>query len=108
MDAITASWLHKTGVTGSGSWNFGSERRIDEVQIYGSDGKIEFSVFDEQPISLEHNGKTNSLVIEHPENIQLYHVQNIKKHLSNRSVHPSTGESASHVAWVMDEILRPQ
>ena len=108
MDAITASWLHKTGVTGSGSWNFGSERRIDEVQIYGSNGKIEFSVFDEQPISLEQNGKTNSLVIEHPENIQLYHVQNIKKHLLNQSVHPSTGESASHVAWVMDEILKPR
>ena len=108
MDAVTASWLHKSGITGSGSWNFGSERRVDEVQIYGSEGKIEFSVFDEKPISLEQNGKTQSLVIEHPENVQLYHVKNIKKHLLNQTIHPSTGETAAHTAWVMDEILKPK
>ena len=108
MDAVTASWLHKSGITGSGSWNFGCERRIDEVQIYGSKGEIRFSVFDEQPIQLERNGKTESLFIEHPENVQFYHVQNIKKHLLNQSNHPSTGETAAHIAWVMDEILRPE
>ena len=108
MDAVTASWLHESGITGSGSWNFGSERRIDEVQIYGSEGKIQFSIFDEQPIRLERNGKTESLIIEHPKNIQLYHVQNIKKHLLKQRLHPSTGESGAHVAWVMDEILKSQ
>lgn len=104
-DAITAHWLHQSEITGSGSWNFGSEKRIDKVEIYGSKGKIEFSVFDENPIILERNGKIESLVIEHPKNIQLHHVQNMKLHLSNESVHPSTGETATHVAWVMDEIL---
>lgn len=106
MDAVTASWLHTSGIIGSGSWNFGAENRVDEVQIYGSSGKITFSVFDEKPIVLEHNGKTESLFIGHPENIQLHHVQNMKKHLFNESVHPSTGETAAHVAWVMDEILK--
>ncbi|MDP5081653.1 MAG: Gfo/Idh/MocA family oxidoreductase [Winogradskyella sp.] len=106
MDAVTASWLHQSGITGSGSWNFGTERRIDEVQIHGSEGKIEFSVFEEKPISLEKNGKIESLFIEHPENVQLYHVQNMKKHLLKESIHPSTGESAVQVAWVMDKILK--
>ena len=105
-DAVTASWLHKSGITGSGSWNFGTERREDAVQVYGSKGKIEFSVFDEKPIRLERNGKIESFFIEHPENVQLYHVQNMKKHLFKESVHPSTGTSGAHVAWVMDEILK--
>lgn len=104
-DAITANWLHNSGITGSGSWNFGTEKREDKVQIYGSKGKIEFSIFNEEPIVLEHNDKIESLVIEHPENIQLYHVQNMKNHLLNKSIHPSTGKTATHTAWVMDQIL---
>lgn len=105
MDAVTANWLHKSGITGSGSWNFGSEKREDLVKIYGSKGKIEFSVFDEKPIYLEKNGNTEKMMIKNPENIQLYHVQNIKNHLSNQSTHPSIGKTAAHTAWVMDQIL---
>lgn len=105
MDAVTGNWLHKSGITGSGSWNFGSEKREDHVQIYGSDGKIEFSVFDEKPISINSNGIIESLYFEHPKNIQLYHVQNIKSHLLHQSIHPSTGKTATHTAWVMDKIL---
>lgn len=104
-DAVTGHWLHKSGITGSGSWNFGTNKREDQVQIYGSEGKINFSVFNEEPIVLAHNNKIESLIIEHPENIQLYHVQNIKKHLLNQSVHPSTGKTAAHTAWVMEKIL---
>ena len=105
MDAVTGNWLHKSGITGSGSWNFGSNKREDRVNIYGNKGKIVFSIFDEKPIILEHNGTTESLIIEHPKNIQLHHVENMRNHLLNQSIHPSTGETATHTAWVMDQIL---
>ncbi|WP_342748670.1 Gfo/Idh/MocA family oxidoreductase [Flavobacterium faecale] len=45
-DAIVASWMHESGVTGTGSWNFGCATREDKVQIIGSKGKIEFAVFE--------------------------------------------------------------
>ncbi|WP_405575342.1 Gfo/Idh/MocA family protein [Winogradskyella sp. Asnod2-B02-A] len=106
MDAVTGNWIHNSGITGSGSWNFGTENREDLVKIYGSNGKIEFSVFADQPIVLESNGNTQSMMIENPENIQLYHVENIKKQLLNQAIHPSTGETAAHTAWVMDQILK--
>ena len=106
LDAVTGNWIHKSGITGSGAWNFGTEKREDSVDIFGSKGKIKFSVFDEQPIILETNDTIESLVIEHPENIQLHHVHNIKKHLLNESIHPSTGETAAQAAWVMDQILQ--
>ncbi|MUU78735.1 Gfo/Idh/MocA family protein [Winogradskyella endarachnes] len=105
-DAVTANWLHHSGITGTGSWNFGTEKREDNVEIFGSKGKIKFSVFNEQPIVLENGEKHKSLVIEHPKNIQLYHVQNIKKHLESEFIHPSTGETAAKTAWVMDQILK--
>lgn len=106
-DAVSANWLHKSGVTGSGSWNFGSEMREDLVQIYGNYGKIEFSVFDEKPISLERSGITKQMAIANPKHIQLYHVQNIRQHLLGQATHPSTGKTAAHTAWVMDKILQP-
>jgi len=47
-DAITACWEHEGGITGSGTWNFGCDFSEDRVEIFGSKGKIQFSVFSDQ------------------------------------------------------------
>ena len=104
-DAISASWKHKNGALGSAYWNFGSWKREDNVEIIGRKGSIVFSVFNEAPIQLINSKETIRLTIDHPENIQLYHVQAMKKHLDEIEAHPSTGETALHTAWVMDKIL---
>lgn len=104
-DAVVASWLHQTGVTGTGTWNFGSFERSDRVEIIGSKGKIEFPVFDDLPSVLTNLKGRIEIFIEHPENIQLYHVQNMREHLLGNSTHPSLGESGAHTNWVMDKIL---
>lgn len=105
MDAVTGSWIHESGVTGAGSWNFGSEKREDFVQIYGEKGKISFSVFDENPIEFEQDTHKESLSIKNPENIQLFHVQNMKNYLVEGVAHPSTGKTALHTTWVLENIL---
>ncbi len=104
-DAITACWQHKNGVTGVGSWNFGAAVRQDKVNIVGSEGELNFSVFDEAPITLTQAGEQQEFIIENPVNIQLYHVANIYQQLIHNKQHPSTGASALHTSWVMDEIL---
>lgn len=104
-DAVAASWLHKTGVTGSGYWNFSSFSDEDKASIYGSEGKIEFSMFKSEPLVLFNSSGRSELVIENPENIQLFHVQNMRDHLRGLFQHPSTGLTASHTCWVMDKIL---
>ena len=105
MDAVVGNWIHKSGVTGTGSWNFGAEKREDTVQIYGEKGKITFSVFDENPIVLEQGADTESIDIKNPENIQYFHVQNMNNHLKLKSTHPSTGATATHTSWVLEAIL---
>jgi len=105
-DAIVASWIHHSGVTGSGSWNFGCSQREDKVEILGSKGRIEFSVFDEQKIKLTGLKNSEEQFIENPKNIQLYHALNMQKHLCMEASHPSTGDTATHTAWVMDNILK--
>jgi len=104
-DAIAACWLHENGVTGTGSWNFGCKHREDRVEIFGSKGKIEFSVFDEAPLLLSNEDGTCEQFIENPENIQLYYVRDMKEQLLGHFQHPSNGATATHTSWVMDKIL---
>ncbi|MEX0312560.1 MAG: Gfo/Idh/MocA family protein [Allomuricauda sp.] len=104
-DAITASWIHENGVTGTGNWNFGTYHRADKVEILGSEGKITFSVLDEAPIELENDNGHQILDIPHPEHVQQFHVENIQKHLLGITLHPSQGISGLHTNWVMDCIL---
>ncbi|WP_299434082.1 Gfo/Idh/MocA family oxidoreductase [uncultured Maribacter sp.] len=104
-DAITASWVHESGVTGEGSWNFGSFSREDKVEIIGSKGKIVFSVFKEEEIQLTTAQETEKLFIENPKHVQEFHVKNIQKHLLENKEHPSLGNTGLHCSWVMDKIL---
>lgn len=108
FDTVTACWQHESGVTGSGSWNFGAEARQDKVTVVGSEGQLDFSVFDEVPVLLTQGGTKQEFIVDNPENIQLYHVNNIYQHLVNNKQHPSCGTSAVHTSWVMDEILKPK
>ena len=105
FDAVTACWVHENGVTGSGNWNFGCQNRQDHVVIYGSEGQLSFSIFEEQPICVDSTQLKEEFVIEHPENIQLYHVKNMKDFLFSGQTHPSTGQTAAHTSWVMEQIL---
>lgn len=104
-DAVTGSWMHANGISGSGFWNFGAFHREDKVEIIGSHGKIIFSVFDEEPITLTTKNGSEEFVVENPKHIQYYHVLNMKKDLESIEKHPSTGISAMHTSWVMDKIL---
>nr|WP_315165972.1 hypothetical protein [uncultured Flavobacterium sp.] len=79
--------------------------REDKVEIYGSKGKITFSVFENDPLILTNDIEQKILNIEHPENIQLYHAQLIREHLLGNTTHPSTGITGTHTNWVMDKII---
>lgn len=104
-DAVAASWIHTSGVTGTGSWNFASASRKDEVLITGSEGEIQFSVFEDQAIRIRSASGEQSINVANPTNIQLHHVQNMYEQLVNGVPHPSSGATALHTQWVMQSIL---
>ncbi|RXP44574.1 gfo/Idh/MocA family oxidoreductase [Lutibacter sp. HS1-25] len=104
-DAITACWIHENGVTGTGCWNFGCSLSEDKVTIYGSLGTIEFAVFNEKPVVLNSVSVKESLTIEHPKNVQYFHIEKMKDFLFEGKSHPSTGKTALHTGWVLDKIL---
>lgn len=105
-DKVSASWQHKNGVTGTGTWNFGSAINEEYVEISGSEGKIIFSMFDERSIRLITQNGEEELSIPHPKHVQQYHVEQIKRALLFKEYqHPSTGKNGLHTSWVMDKIL---
>lgn len=104
-DTISGSWEHQNGSTGSGTWNFGSYRPIDKVEILGSKGEIHFSVLGETPLELISNMGNQTIFIEHPKHLHQYHVENMREHLFGKTEHPSLGYSGLHTSWVMDKIL---
>lgn len=105
-DAVTASWIHENGITGSGTWNFGGYDHLDQVTIYGNKGTITFSVFHENPIRLKSDTKNEELIIENPKHIQQFHVENMRNYFQDKTkMHPSTGKTALHTSWVMSKIL---
>lgn len=104
-DAVTACWQHASNITGCGFWNFVCHERRDEVVISGSDGKIRFSIFLDEPLVLETREGREQKQIENPENIQLYHVHNLRNYFAAHKPHPSTGESALRTNWIMAKIL---
>jgi predicted dehydrogenase len=106
-DAVSAVWQFQSGCLGCGFWNFGAAERQDQVVIYGSKGRIEFSVFENQPVSLFTADQQLSLDIAHPENIQFYHIQAMVEDLLHSRGHPSTGKTAARASWMMEHILGP-
>jgi predicted dehydrogenase len=105
-DAVAGSWMHKSGVTGTGNWNFGGFGHEDRVEIFGSEGKISFSVFQDVPVVMETNMGRQEITIDHPKHVQSCHVEAMQKHLfRNDFTQPSTGKTALHTSWIMDKIL---
>jgi len=107
-DAVTGHWQFTSGALGSGYWNFACHEREDHVVIRGSEGRIDFSVFDEHPVVLRSalpGFGAQSLTIPHKENIQFHHIQNMVKHLNGEGAHPSLGRNAMQASWVMDQML---
>jgi predicted dehydrogenase len=104
-DTVAGAWLHNSGITGTGTWNFGVAGETDRVEIYGSKGSISFSVFHDHPLSIEVGNEKKEMAIAHPNPIQLPHVTAMQIAMTKGVGHPSTGDTAMLTNWVMDSIL---
>lgn len=105
-DAVSACWNFASGAVGSGSWIFGGDRREDEVQIIGANGKIVFSVFDDVPLRLLAGDNETAIFVENPRHIQIHHVEHMVRHLRSETLHPALGSEAAKTSRVMQDILR--
>lgn len=104
-DVVSAAFKFSNNITGSGTWNFNSWKDEDVTVIIGDRGSITFSIFGNDPMTVETNSGKENILIENPRHIQLPLIQKIVNELLGRDFSPSTGYSGSETNRVMDWIF---
>ena len=107
-DAVVASWRHASGVLGSGSWCFSAapEQKQDQVEILGSQGRISFATFDNQPVCLETAAGREEFTFPRIDPIQQPLIETVVAELRGEGLCPSSGLSAARTNWVLESILQ--
>jgi predicted dehydrogenase len=105
-DMVTGTFLFESGVHGVGTWCFTAFERGDLTEIVGTKGKIAYSTFDAQPVTLTTASGSEEFAFEDPPHIQQPLIQTVIDALNGVGMCPSTGESAARTTWVMDQILK--
>ncbi len=107
-DIVSASFVFKSGVVGTGTWCFtvSRENHTDEIEIVGSKGRISFSTFMFTRILVEAESGNEGFDFPRPNPIQGPMIQTVVDELLGRGECPSTGRTASRTTRVMKEILK--
>jgi predicted dehydrogenase len=105
-DIVTSTFLFESGVHGVGTWCFTAFERGDLTEIVGTKGKIAYSTFDAQPVTLTTASGSKEFAFEYPEHIQQPLIQTVIDALNGAGTCPSTGESAARTTRVMDQMLK--
>lgn len=105
-DTVTATWRHAGGVQGFGSWCYVCGESQDQVEIIGSQGRIEMEFFSDQPLRLITAAGVQQADIPNPQHVQQPFIQSIVDELNGLATCPGNVASAARASWVADEILR--
>lgn len=104
-DSMSATFRFESGIVGTGIWNFTAGINEETLSIVGTTGLLSFSVFSPTPITLTSASGTEIIEIGYPEHVHQPLIETIIAELNGQGQCPSTGQSASHTAWVIDQIF---
>ena len=104
-DSVCTNFIFKSGVHGTGLWNFSAFKSTDINEIMGNEGIITFSTFGTKPVKLELKHGFYEFSIDNPVHIQQPLIQTIVNDLNRTGNCPSDGKSAARTSLVMDKIL---
>ncbi|SIT77056.1 Gfo/Idh/MocA family protein [Pontibacter indicus] len=109
-DIVTANFRFESGLLGSGVWCFttATESRTDSTEVVGSKGRITYSTFGHDIITLETTEGKQEFKIPYPEHVQQPFIEQMVRDLTGQGSCPSTGVSAARTAKVMDWIMGKQ
>ena len=104
-DVVSASFLFENGAHGVGLWNFNTQNHVDETEIVGTEGRIRYATYAEEPVTLTRGEHIESVFIENPKHIQQPLIQSVVDDLLGVGTCPSTGRTGAMTSFVMDKIL---
>ncbi|MBC7534603.1 MAG: Gfo/Idh/MocA family oxidoreductase [Ferruginibacter sp.] len=103
-DLVTGNILFNSGVVFNGLWSFAAApgEGADTCKIVGSDGKICFSVFDDQTFSVTIHDKREVYSFEPLQHVQQPMIQKVVEYFREESANPCPSEEAIKVMNIMD------
>jgi predicted dehydrogenase len=104
-DNVAVSLEFESGVLGTGSWCFTAFEERDRTEIVGTQGKIVYATFADQPVEWITSGGVETFDIPHPTHVQQPLIQSVVDALNGEAECPSTGQSGARATWVIDQIL---
>ncbi|MBN1993856.1 MAG: Gfo/Idh/MocA family oxidoreductase [Anaerolineae bacterium] len=104
-DIVAGAFEFESGVQAVGIWSFTTFNNFDQTEIIGTQGKISFSSFDAEPITLTTIKGVTEFAIDNPLHVHQPLTQTIVDELNGLGHCPSTGESGARTNWVMDQLL---
>lgn len=106
-DTVNAVFRFENGLNGSGAWSFASHEsaREDSIEIFGTQGRVAFSVYNYTPIKLYTSDGQHNIEVPNPKHVQLPLIKAVVEDLQGFGKCDSTSISATPTNWVMDRIL---
>jgi len=104
-DIVSGCFRFASGVQGIGQWCFTVGEQLDLTEIIGTRGSVRFSVFDDSPVQLQADGRTETFAIANPPHVHQPYIQTVVDSLLGKGSSPSDGTSGARASWVMDKLL---
>jgi 1,5-anhydro-D-fructose reductase (1,5-anhydro-D-mannitol-forming) len=104
-DVVAGTWVHASGVVGTGVWCFTAHDRVDRCEVVGSKGTLAFDILDGGPTHLWTAAGREQFDDPNPPHVQQPLIQTVVDALRGVGACPSTGASAARTNRVMDALL---
>lgn len=105
-DLVLFNFETKSGVVGTANFNLNSTQKADKMIIYGTLGKISFSVHGNTPIEVATESESFQVDIKNPDLIELNMISDVVGYLlGDTTKKPCTGLDALETMRIMDEVL---
>lgn len=107
-DTVSATWKHKSGVVGSGSWCFVVDETStkDEIEIIGEKGQISLPCFSPGKVKITTSEGIAEMGFNNPKHISQNLIQQVVNELRGEGKCVSTGISAARTSKVLDEVVK--
>ena len=104
-DSVAMTFRTADGALGTGVWNFVGVRGFDLIEVEGEQGRVAFSTFGHEPITLHTRDGDETRTFDTPPHVHQPLVQTIVDELNGNGSSPSTATSAARTSAVMDVAL---
>ena len=109
-DIVSGNILFKSGVIFNGLWcfNVAPENVKDYCEIQGSEGKMQFPIFEHKKIEIIKNGKTEIIPFIPLEHVQQPLIQKVVNYFLDKGPNPCSAEDGAKVMWLLDQFTAKQ